>query len=161
MDEATKRALLGDILDRVGLEGIGQVVLEQNNSITVGQPLPVQMPPCLTRERAMEIYNFLVNGKYIEESTPSEDFLYMMGVMSTPPLKLKHINWLKTVQQLRTMLTLAFDEPIKRGALKLAEIERRAPHCFLNKGKKMTSLAKPSEEYSTELDALKVFFRLK
>lgn len=161
MDEATKRALLGDILDRVGLDGIGQIVLEQNNSITVGQPMPVQMPPHLTRERAMELYAFLTDGNYIESSTPSEDFLYLMGVSSTSPIKMKPINWLKTVQQLRVMLTLAFDAPLKRGALKLAEIERRAPSCFLNKGKKLTQLAKPTQEFSAELDALESFFRQK
>lgn len=156
-----KRALLGDILDRVGLDGIGQVVLEQHNSITVGQPLPVQMPPHLTREHGMELYTFLINGNYIDAVTPSEDFLYLMGVSCVPPVKLKPINWLGTMQQLRTLLVLAFDAPLKRGSLKLAEIERRAPSCFLNKGKKMAALAKPTVEYSSELEALELFFRPK
>lgn len=159
MDDATKRALLGDILDRVGLDGIGQVVMEQNNTINVGQQQPVQMPPYLTRCRAMEIYSFLVNGKYIDQSTASEDFLYLMGVSGTAPLKMRPINWLNTMQQLRVMLTSAFDEPLKRGSLRLAEIERRAPFCFLNKGKKMKELAKSSSEYSIELSDLETFFR--
>ena len=161
MDDAMKRALLGDILDRVGSGGIGQVVMEQNNTITVGQPMPVQMPPHLTREQGMALYTFLISNNYIDAVTPSEDFLYLMGISSMPPVKMKLINWLNTVQQLRKMLTLVFDEPLKRGSLKLAEIERRAPLCFLNKGKKMSVLAKPSAEYSAELDAIENFFRPK
>lgn len=161
MDDATKRALLGDILQRVGLDGVGQIVLEQNNTIQVGQQQPVQLPPHLTRERAMEIYTFLIRGGYIEASTTSEDFLYLMGVSATAPLKLKPINWLYTMQQLRVMLTYAYDEPLKRGSLKFSELERRAPHCFLNKGKKMKELANASAELSTELSELETFFRPK
>jgi len=161
MDDATKRILLGDILNRVGLDGIGQIVLEQNNMINVGQQQPVQMPPYLCRERAMELYAFLVDGNYIEQSTSSEDFLYLIGVSSNAPLKLKKINWQGTVQQLREMLTMSFEEPLKRSSLKLAEIERRVPLCFLNKGKAMKELAKACTENSYELDALREFFRPK
>lgn len=161
MTDEMKRALLGDILDKVGMDGIGQVVLEQNNTINVGREKPVQMPPHLNRERAVEIYEFLINNGYIDSSTTSDDFLYLMGVTSEPPVKLKPINWLRTVQQLRTMIRLTWKVSLERGSLKLAELERRAPFCFLNKGKKMSALAKPSEEYSQELDDLEKFFRPK
>lgn len=161
MDDAMKRALLGDILNKVGLDGIGQIVLEQNNTINVGQQQPVQMPPHLNRDLAMQIYNFLITGGYIDNSTPSEDFLYLMGVSSIPPVSLKKINWMRTLQQLRTFLKLCFEEPLNRKSIKMAELERRTPECFLNKGKKMTSLAKDSEENSAELDKIVNFFRPK
>lgn len=161
MDDATKKALLDDLLGKVGPQGIGQFIMEQNNNLYVGQQQPVQMPPYLTHDRAMELYTFLIDGGYIDKATSSEDFLYLMGASATAPLNMKPINWFTTVQQLRTMLTCAFETPLKRGSVKLAEIERRAPYCFLNKGKKMTNLAKPSVEYSTELDNLQDFFRPK
>jgi len=82
-------------------------------------------------------------------------------VTSIAPMKLKRINWLHTMQQLRRMLELAFEEPISRGSLKKAEIERRAPECFLNKGKKMEKLSKATEEFSPMLDAIENFFRPK
>lgn len=160
MDDAMKRALLGDILNKVGLDGIGQIVMEQNNTINVGQQQPVQMPPHLNRDFAMQIYSFLIAGGYIDNSTPSEDFLYLMGVSSIPPVALKKINWMHTVQQLRTFLKLCFEEPLNRKSIKMAELERRAPECFLNKGKKMTSLAKDSEENSIDLDNIVNFFRI-
>lgn len=161
MNDETKRNFLNDILNRVGVEGIGQVVIEQNNTINVGKEQPVQMPPHLMKERAMELYHFLVAGGYIEGQTSAADFLYLMGVTSIAPMKLKRINWLRTMQQLRRMLELAYEEPISRGALKKAEIERRAPECFFNKGKKMEKLPKNTEENSYELDSIEEFFRLK
>ncbi len=161
MNDETKRNFLNDILNRVGLDGIGQVVIEQNNTINVGKEQPVQMPPYLLKERAMELYRFLVDGGYIEAQTSADDFLYLMGVTSVAPMKLKRINWLRTMQQLRRMLELAFEEPISRGSLKKAEIERRAPECFFNKGNKIEKLSKATEEFSSELDAIDHFFRPK
>ena len=161
MTDEQKRQMMGDILDRVGMDGIGQLVLEQNNTFNIGREQPVQMPPYLSRERAVEIYNFLIGNGYIDQQTQADDFLYLMGVTAMAPLKLKPVNWLTTVQQLRRMLELTFGEPLERGSLKKAELERRAPYCFLNKGKKMKELAKPSTEFSLELDKLEDFFRPK
>lgn len=161
MTDEQKRQMLGDILDRVGMDGIGQLVLEQNNTFNIGQQQPVQMPPYLNREQTVDIYNFLIGNGYIDQQTQADDFLYLMGVTATAPLKLKPVNWLTTVQQLRRMLELAFNEPLGRGSLKKAELERRTPFCFLNKGKKMKELAKPSTEFSQELDKLEDFFRPK
>lgn len=161
MNDETKRSILNDILNRVGLDSIGQVVIEQNNTINVGKEQPVQMPPYLLKERAMELYLFLVDGCYIEAQTSADDFLYLMGVTSVAPMRLKRINWLRTMQQLRRMLELAFEVPISRGSLKKAEIERRAPECFLNKGNKIEKLSKATEEFSSELDAIEHFFRPK
>lgn len=161
MTDEQKRQMLGDVLDRVGMDGIGQLVLEQNNTFNIGREQPVQMPPYLSRERAVKIYNFLIGYGYIDQQTQADDFLYLMGVTATAPLKLKLVNWQTTVQQLRRMLELTFSEPLERGSLKKAELERRAPYCFLNKGKKMKELAKPSTEFSLELDKLEDFFRPK
>lgn len=161
MDDELKRRLLDDILNHVGPDGIGKITIEENNTILVGQQLPTQMPPHLTREEAMELYRFLTTNCYIEPATSSENFLYLMGVTMSVPAKLKPINWLQTVQQLRVMLTLTFDDPIKRGAIRLADIEKRAPECFLNKGNKMKELAKATKENSIELDKLEKFFRPK
>lgn len=161
MDAELKRRLLGDILNHVGPDGIGKITIEENNTILVGQQLPTQMPPHLTQEEAMDLYRFLTTNSYIDPATPSDSFLYLMGVTMSVPAKLKPINWLNTVQQLRIMLTRAFEDPINRGAIKLAEIEKRVPECFLNKGKKMEVLAKATAENSIALDKLENFFRQK
>ncbi|MBR3546363.1 MAG: hypothetical protein IKN86_02245 [Bacteroidaceae bacterium] len=159
MDDQTKRDFMNDILAHVGMGGIGQVVLEQNNTFNVGKELPPQMPSYLMKEWTMGLYQFLVEKEFIDKQTPADDFLYLMGVTSIAPMKLKPINWLKTIQQLRLVLELSFKTPLHRGSLKKAEIERRAPYCFLNKGKKMEELSKPKTEWSPEIDDIETFFR--
>lgn len=161
MDDTTKRTLLNDILNIDGVEGIGTLIFEQNNTIYVGKEQPIQMPPYLRFEEVINLYRFLIEGNYIDPKTKSEDFLYIMGASHTAPTKLSLVNWLNTVQQLRVMLKLAFKDPLNRKSLKLAEIERRAPSCFLNKGRKMQHLAKDTEEYSVELTNLEEYFRPK
>ena len=161
MNDETKKDMFSFILSKVGAENIGQVVFEQNNTIYVSGKQHSQMPAYLTRERAVEIYNFLIENSFIISSTPVDSFLYLMGVSGVEPKKLTLIDWIGTQQQLRTMLSLAFENQIKRSALRLAEIERLCPLCFLVKGKKINVLAKPYKEMSLEMDKLKDFFRPK
>lgn len=132
--------------------------LSIQNTIVTKHP---QMPCYISREKAIEIYNFLINGKYIAPDTSSEDFLYLMGVTADAPDKIKLINWQTTVQQLRRFVELAYREPLKRKSIKLADIERRVPLCFLKRGEKMKELAKATYENSNELDAIEDFFRPK
>lgn len=122
---------------------------------------PAQMPPYTTREEVMNLYRFLIKEEFIESSTSAESFLYIMGVTEVPPKNLKLINWKGNMQQLRVMLTECYREPLDRKAIKLADIERLAPQCFLNKGNKMSTLAKPKEEPNLRTDALRNFFRPK
>lgn len=161
MTDETKRMIMGDILARVGADGVGNVILEQNNTINVGAERPVQMPPELLPERCMEIYRFLRREGFIAAATPSEHFLYLMGAEASVPDKLKPVEWMKTQQLLRTMLTEAFAEALDSGAIRLADIERRAADCFLVKGRRIDRLAKPKPEISGDMDALQDFFRLK
>lgn len=132
--------------------------LSTQNTIVHKHP---QMPSYITRENAIEIYNFLIDGKYIAPETSSEDFLYLMGVTTNASNKIKPINWQNTVQQLRRFVELAYCGPIQRKAIKLVDIERKVPLCFLNKGKQMTALAKSTTENTHEIDRLEEFFRPK
>lgn len=161
MTDELKRQLMNDLLLRVGVNSIGKITIEENNTILVGQEWRTQMPPHLTHEQGMELYRYLTAEGFIEATTSSEFFLYLMGVTMTLPAKLKSINWLQTVQQLRVMLESTFQEPIERKAIKLADIERRAVDCFLVKGKKIDNLANYKEENSLMMDKLMDFFRPK
>ena len=161
MNDETKKEMFNFILSKVGMDSIGQVVFEQNNNIYVSGKQHAQMPAYLTREKAVEIYNFLIENNFIISSTHVDSFLYLMGVSGVEPKKLSLIDWNGTQQQLRTMLTLAFEDQIKRSALRMAEIERLCPLCFLVKGKKINVLAKSSNETSLEIDKITDFFRPK
>ena len=161
MNDEQKRQFLNDILARVGTNAIGQVVIEQNNTIYVDEKQPPHLPPYLVQERAMEIYSFLVDRKFIDANTNAEHFLFLFGVKGVAPKNLKPVNWHGTQQQLRTVLQLTFETPLERKSLRLADIERNVPFCFLIKGKKITSLAKQTVELSTEIDEITSFFRQK
>ena len=104
MNDEQKRELLNDILARVGTNAIGQVVIEQNNTIYVDEKQPPHLPPYLVQERAMEIYSFLVDRKFIDANTNAEHFLFIFGVKGVAPKNLKPVNWHGTQQQLRTVL---------------------------------------------------------
>lgn len=159
MNDETKKDMFNFILSKVGAENIGQVVFEQNNTIYVSEKRHSQMPAYLTREKAVDLYNFLIDNSYINSSTSIDSFLYLIGVSGIEPKKLELIDWNGTQQQLRTMLTLAYENQLNRSALRLSEIERLAPLCFLVKGKKIKVLAKPTNEMSLEIDKIKEFFR--
>ena len=45
MNDEQKRQFLNDILARVGTDSIGQVVIEQNNTIYVDEKQPLHLPP--------------------------------------------------------------------------------------------------------------------
>lgn len=85
MNDEQKRELLNDILARVGTNAIGQVVIEQNNTIYVDEKQPPHLPPCLVQEKAMEIYSFLVDRKFIDANTNAEHFLFLFGVKGVAP----------------------------------------------------------------------------
>lgn len=159
MNDEQKRDFLNNILARLGPNAIGQVVIEQNNTIYVDEKQPPQLPPFLTQERAMEIYSFLVDNKFIDADTQTLHFLFLMGVKGVAPKNLKLVNWHGTQQQLRTMLQLAFADAIERSAMRLADIERNVPLCFLVKGKSISSLSKPTVETSVRIDLITDFFR--
>ena len=90
-----------------------------------------------------------------------DHFLFLFGVKGVAPKNLKPVNWHGTQQQLRTVLQLTFETPLERKSLRLADIERNVPFCFLIKGKKITSLAKQTKELSAEMDEITNFFRQK
>jgi len=73
------------------------------------------LPRGLPMEGTVELYRFLLNNAYISPNTNAEVFLYLMGATDNKPAKLKPINWLSTMQQLRVMLESAFKLQLKGG----------------------------------------------
>lgn len=159
MNDEQKKDFLSNILGRLGTNAIGQVVIEQNNTIYVDEKQPPQLPPFLSQERAMEIYSFLVDKNFIDANTQTSHFLFVMGVKGVAPKNLKPVNWHGTQQQLRTMLQLTFADALERKSLRMADMERNVPFCFTVKGKKISSLAKQTIEFSSEIDTITDFFR--
>jgi len=151
----------GDLITNGGVKHVHNHYDQPHDNIQSEVKKPVQMPPHLTQPEAVNLLRFLTEKGYIAPTTDADAFLYLMGVTSEVPPKLKPVNWLLTQQQLRVMLVLAYKPLLDQGALKKAELERRVPFCFLVKGKKIAKLAKNKPFFNFEQDALEEYFRRK
>lgn len=110
-----------------------------------------------TTDEGIRLYNALTTEKFMQVTIDS--WLYLLGFSNQKPLHKQPVQWLGTKEQLRVMLRLLFEGLIKENGLSVADIERLAPHCFIDKKGKPMQLAKPREESSMEMDKLKEIFR--
>lgn len=105
-----------------------------------------------------DLYELLTDGKYIADGTSLDNFMWVMGYSALKPKQTAPIMWLKTKMQLRVMLDGAMAKQIGDGELKVADMERLVPKCFVGKDGQPYSLTKPKEEYSEDMDRLRHFF---
>lgn len=110
-----------------------------------------------TKDEGVSLYSFLSKNQYIK--APLDSWLFLMGFVTEKPQKVVSIMWLTTKEQLRTMLVNSFEGLINNKTLKIADLERLAPKCFVDKNGKPLYLPKPRTEYSTKMDQLVNFFR--
>ena len=108
-----------------------------------------------------DLYQLLTDGNYIASGTTLANFLWVMGYSTLKPNQIAPIMWLKTKMQLRVMLDGALAKQIGSGQLKVVDMERLVPKCFVGKDGQPYSLTKPKEEYSADMDRLKEFFDAK
>ena len=90
---------------------------------------------------------------------PIDSWLFLMGFVEQKPAHIKAIKWIGNKEQLRVMLTLLFDELINEKSLSLAEIERLASCCFVDKKGNPMKMAKKKEEPCQKTDILKKIIR--
>lgn len=110
-----------------------------------------------TKEDGVNLYNFLSDYNYMK--VPLDSWLYLMGFVTEIPGRVVPIMWLTTKEQLRTMLRLSFENLIHNNSIKIADLERLTPKCFVDNNGKPMNLPKAKTEYSSEIDRLKDFFR--
>ena len=123
---------------------------------TIGNEWP-HFPLNKTKDEGVKLYNFLTKNEYITASLDS--WLFLMGFVTEKPEKIVPITWLTTKEQLRTMLRLSFENLINNKSIKIADLERLTPKCFVDNEGKPMNMPKAKMEYSPEIDKLKEFFR--
>ena len=109
-------------------------------------------PQHSTRDEGVRIYNALVKEYFIDG--PIDSWLFLMGFVEQKPTHIKAMKWIGTKEQLRVMLTLLYDRLIKEKSISVAEIERLAPCCFVDKKGNPMKLAKKKEEPCQKTDIL-------
>lgn len=113
------------------------------------------------KQQGVPLFEFLVHGQYIAADSSMASWLYLMGYSTQQPDELKPIRWLRTKQQLRVMLKGAMSGMLENDIVRLADIERLVPSCFVDAEGEPLSLAKPKTEFSAEIDEIEKFFRPK
>lgn len=110
-----------------------------------------------TKDEGVTLYNFLSDNNYMK--VPLDSWLYLMGFVTEMPGKVVPIMWLTTKEQLRIMLRFSFESLIDNNSMKIADLERLTPKCFVDINGKPMNLPKAKTEYSPEIDRLQEFFR--
>ena len=108
-----------------------------------------------------DLYQLLTDGNYIASGTTLANFLWVMGYSVQKPQHAQPIVWLKTKMQLRAMLSGVLADMLDKHEVRVSDMERLVPKCFVGKDGQPYSLTKPKEEYSADMDRLKEFFDAK
>ena len=108
--------------------------------------------------QGQDLFNLLLNGSFIAAGTNIDNWLWTMGYSPKAPQHLQPIQWLKTKEQLRTVLNGVLTANNLDSPMKVADIERLVPQCFIDKDGSPLHLSKPKTEISREMDLLKGFF---
>lgn len=108
--------------------------------------------------QGQDLFDLLLAGHFIDATTDIDNWMWTMGYSPQKPQQLQPIKWLKTKAQLRVMLDGVLTALAPDNAMKVTDMERLVPQCFVNKDGNPLYLSKPKAEFSEEMDQLKDFF---
>lgn len=106
------------------------------------------------RETGIRQYEFLVRNGYISAECHELCYLYIMGFTAEQPLEVGPLQWLRTKEQLHTMLKMRFAERLQQKQITDAEITKMAAACFVDKDGNGIAIPKPRSEASEYMDLL-------
>lgn len=99
------------------------------------------------------LFEFLLKGKYISDSTKERDFMYYLGhYYCTTVIDINSIQWIESKQLLRELLEALYSDVMSK-----TDIKRIAMSAFTDKYGHYMLLAKKKEAPSTKSDKLKEF----
>ena len=114
-------------------------------------------PPFINEKQGIALYRFLVEQSFIVATTDEASFLFLIGCASEQPMELHKIIWAKNKQLLREMLEQLFNTLIGNRCLRIADLERLTPLCFVSIKHESFKLANRTKHPSTDSDKLKNF----
>ncbi len=114
---------------------------------------------CHDDDFVKEALIFLQANKLISRDVQEDQWLYIMGHGRERPEKLNKLKWLGTKENLRLFLTLWYERELNNKYIKLKDICKHVPLCFLDKNENPMCLAKKRKELSGNSDLIEKFFR--
>ena len=113
-----------------------------------------------TEAQGREVFQKLIDKKFIAPDSDEESFLFVMGYKAVINGEVKQIVWLKTKQLAREFVTMKNQKAIDSKQLKMGTLVEMTEKLFLKDGEPL-KLAKNKSVESYELDELKEIFRPK
>lgn len=101
-------------------------------------------------------FDFLIRGGFIAPDTEMCCWQYLMGFSTSQPTDIKPIEWLKTVETARLMLTKVNSEVLAKKQMTVVRMNELAAQCFTKQGQSL-KLSKPKKEFSADADAIENF----
>ena len=101
-------------------------------------------------------FDMLVANGFIDRNSELDNWLYLMGFSSNLPAEVVPIEWLKTKETARLMITKVHANLLATKELTVGAIGKLTSQCFTHKGAPL-ELAKPKKEYSADVDLIEKF----
>lgn len=101
-------------------------------------------------------FDMLVANGFIDRNSELDNWLYLMGFSSNLPAEVVPIEWLKTKETARLMITRVHANLLATKELTVGTIGKLTTQCFTHKGAPL-ELAKPKKEYSADYDLIENF----
>ena len=101
-------------------------------------------------------FDMLVQNGFIDRKSELDNWLYLMGFSSAIPAEVIPIEWLKTKETARLMITKVHANLLATKDLTVGAIGKLTTQCFTYKGAPL-ELAKPKKEYSADVDLIEKF----
>ena len=101
-------------------------------------------------------FDMLVANGFIDRNSELDNWLYLMGFSSNLPAEVVPIEWLKTKETARLMITKVHANLLATKELTVGAIGKLTSQCFTHKGAPL-ELAKPKKEYSADVDVIEKF----
>ena len=141
----------------VANESGGTVVYHQHAAPKVER---IHFPLDGTEAQGREVFQKLIDKKFIAPDSDEESFLFVMGYKAEINGEVKQIVWLSTKQMAREFVTMKNQKAINSKQLKMETLKEMTEKLFVKDGKPL-KLANNKSVESLELDELKEIFRPK
>lgn len=109
-----------------------------------------------SEEEGRQWFDYLIQKGFIAPDSEMDVWQFVMGFSTNQPAEVRPIEWLKTVETARMMLTKIHGNLLESKQLTVVRMKELASQCFTKKGEPL-KLAKPRRETSIDADAIDQF----
>lgn len=135
----------------------GTINYYENSSSSTSKSLDT-FPRTFDEEQGKRLFNGLKEKRFIDANTTQDNFLFIFGCTTTPPIKRKPISWLTSLESARYFIEdLCFEDMLAKGTIRKKDLNAITKKNFIHNDVSM-GLNKPREEQSNRYALLQSIF---